>query len=340
MTRTLSLLGRIIIALLIGYIGWLLLRFVSNMTPADDEYIAGLGFLAGTLLGYLVAPQVGKAFERVAALIEQSVGGLSAYEALAGAIGLCTGLIIAYSVRGAYDDLGLLARYGPEPFYALWLPIVLFFAFVGMRIGRQRSKNAAAALPEKLLDTSVIIDGRIVDIVASGFVDGTLVAPRFVLGELQMLADSADPIRRARGKRGLEVLERLRNAGSDFKVVDHKVDDADVDAKLVTLAGRRGAKILTNDYNLNRVAKLQGVDVLNINELSNAVKAVALPGEEMAVSIVKEGKEQNQGVGFLEDGTMVVVENGKDRKGEQVGVEVTSVLQTAAGRMIFAKLKR
>ena len=118
------------------------------------------------------------------------------------------------------------------------------------------------------------------------------------------------------------------------------LEDPDVDAKLVTLARRRGAKILTNDYNLNRVAKLQGVDVLNVNELSNAVKAVALPGEEMAVSIVKEGKEQNQGVGFLDDGTMVVVENGRDRKGEQVGVEVTSVLQTAAGRMIFAKLKR
>lgn len=333
-------LARFTIALLLGYVTWLVCRIVAHMTPADDEYIAGIGFAAGAVGGYFVAPQIGRGFERLASVVEQGLGGLSAYEALAGAVGLCTGLIIAYSVRGAYDDLGLLKRYGPEPFYALWLPIVALFAFVGVRIGRQRARSNIAALPDKLLDTSVIIDGRIVDIVSTGFVDGTLVVPRFVLAELQMLADSADPIRRARGKRGLEVLERLRNASRDFQVVDHQVEDHDVDAKLVTLARRHGAKILTNDYNLNRVAKLQGVEVLNINELTNAVKAVALPGEEMAVSIVKDGKEQNQGVGFLDDGTMVVVENGKDKKGEQVGVEVTSVLQTAAGRMIFAKLKR
>ena len=335
-----SVLARLVIGLLTGYIVWLVCRFVANLTPLDDDYIAAAGFFGGALLGYVLAPQIARAFARVASVVEFGLGGLSAYEALAGAIGLCIGLIVAYSVRGAYDDLGMLKRYGPEPFYALWLPIVAFFAYVGVRVGRQRSKTAVGALPEKLLDTSVIIDGRIVEIVASGFVDGTLVVPRFVLGELQMLADSADAIRRARGKRGLEVLERLRGVSRDFQVVDHQVEDRDVDAKLVTLARRRGAKILTNDYNLNRVAKLQGVDVLNVNELSNAVKAVALPGEEMAVSIVKDGKEQNQGVGFLDDGTMVVVENGRDRKGEQVGVEVTSVLQTAAGRMIFAKLKR
>jgi len=336
----LSVLARSIIALLAGYIAWLVCRFVSHVTPIDDDFIAAAGFFVGAVLGYAGAVQIGRGFERVASVVEFGLGGLSAYEALAGAVGLSIGLIIAYSVRGAYDDLGLLKRYGPEPFYALWLPIVAFFAYVGVRIGRQRAKIAAAPLPEKLLDTSVIIDGRIVEIVASGFVDGALVVPRFVLGELQMLADSADAIRRARGKRGLEVLERLRGVSHDFQVVDHQVEDRDVDAKLVTLARRRGAKILTNDYNLNRVAKLQGVDVLNVNELSNAVKAVALPGEEMAVSIVKDGKEQNQGVAFLDDGTMVVVENGRDKKGEQVGVEVTSVLQTAAGRMIFAKLKR
>jgi uncharacterized protein YacL len=336
----LSGLARVTIAILTGYIGWLICRFVSHMTPADDDFIGLVGFVVGAGVGYFVAPQIGRGFEQIAGIVEHGLGGLSAYEALAGSVGLCTGLIIAYSVRGAYDDLGLLKRYGPEPFYALWLPIVVFFAFVGVRIGRRRSKGVPATLPEKLLDTSVIIDGRIVEIVQTQFVDGTLVVPRFVLGELQMLADSADPIRRARGKRGLEVLERLRNATRDFLVVDQQVDDPDVDAKLVTLARLRNAKILTNDYNLNRVAKLQGVEVLNINELSNAVKAVALPGEEMAVSIVKDGKEVNQGVGFLDDGTMVVVENGRDKKGEQVGVEVTSVLQTAAGRMIFAKLKR
>jgi uncharacterized protein YacL len=335
----LSALARVTIAILAGLIGWMIARFVAHLTPMDDDFIGWAGALALAVIGYFVGPQIGRVLDRAASVVEISLGGMTAYEALAGAIGLLIGLVIAFSVRGAYQDLHLFDRYGPEPFYALLLPFVAFFAFLGFRIGRQRSKRTAQVL-EKLLDTSVIIDGRIVDIVGSGFVDGPLVVPRFVLGELQMLADSADPIRRARGKRGLEVLERLRAASRDFQVVDQQTEDHDVDAKLVTLARRRTAKILTNDYNLNRVAKLQGVGVLNINELSNAVKAVALPGEEMAVSIIKEGKEQNQGVGFLDDGTMVVVENGRDRKGEQVGIEVTSVLQTAAGRMIFAKLKR
>lgn len=332
-------LARVTIAVLAGLIGWMIGRFVAHLTPVDDDFIEWAAALALALLGYVVGPQIGRVLDRAASIVESGLGGMTAYEALSGAIGLLIGLIIAYSVRGAYQDLDLLARYGPEPFYALWLPIVAFFAFLGFRVGRQRQKRTSQ-VQEKLLDTSVIIDGRIVDIVATGFADGPLVVPRFVLAELQLLADSADPIRRARGKRGLEVLERLRASSGDFQVVDQQTEDRDVDAKLVTLARRRNAKILTNDYNLNRVAKLQGAGVLNINELSNAVKAVALPGEEMAVSIIKEGKEQNQGVGFLDDGTMVVVENGRDRKGEQVGIEVTSVLQTAAGRMIFAKLKR
>jgi len=335
----LSGLGRFTIAVLAGLIGWMIARLVAHSTSIDEGIAEWVGGLACAALAFGVGPQIARGLDRAASVVELSLGGMSAYEALSGAVGLLIGLIIAYSVRGAYEDLHLLQHFGPEPFYALWLPIVAFFAFLGFRIGRQRARRAPL-LQEKLLDTSVIIDGRIVDIVSSGFVDGQLVVPRFVLGELQMLADSADPIRRARGKRGLEVLERLRGASRDFQVLDQQVDDHDVDGKLVTLARLRSAKILTNDYNLNRVAKLQGVNVLNINELSNAVKAVALPGEEMAVSIIKEGKEQNQGVGFLDDGTMVVVENGKEKKGEQVGIEVTSVLQTAAGRMIFAKLKR
>jgi uncharacterized protein YacL len=335
-----TVLARSLIALLVAYIGWLVGRVVANLTPANDDFIGGLGFLAGGVLGYAIAPYVGRLVERLAAAIDNGIGGLSAYEAMSGAVGLVIGLVVAYSLRGAYEDLGLLGHYGPEPFYVLWLPTVALFAYIGVRLGRRRSKGNATQPSEKLLDTSVIIDGRFVEIVNSGFVDGSLVVPRFVLAELQGLADSADTMRRARGKRGLEVLERLRLASPAFSVIDQHVTDADVDAKLVTLARIRGSKIVTNDYSLNRVAKLQGVDVLNINELANAVKAVALPGEEMAINIVKEGKELHQGVGFLDDGTMVVVENGRDKKGELVGVEVTSVLQTAAGRMIFAKLKR
>jgi uncharacterized protein YacL len=297
--------------------------------------------LIGALVGYAAAPPVARVLDRLASAVESGVGGLSQYAVVSGGIGLLIGLLVSFSVRAAYMDLGLLTRFGPEPFYILWAPIVVIFAYIGVRVGgRRESTIDVAPMQEKLLDTSVIIDGRIVDIVRSGFLDGILVVPRFVLAELQLLADSGDATRRARGKRGLDVLGELRGATANFKVADYSADDADVDAKLVTTARRIGAKIVTNDYNLNRVAKLQGVAVLNINELSNAVKAVALPGEEMSVSIIKEGKEPNQGVGFLDDGTMVVVENGRDRKGEQIGVEVTSVLQTSAGRMIFAKLKR
>jgi uncharacterized protein YacL len=329
------------IVILGGWIGWLAGQFYSNLTPASDDYLGAIGLVVGALIGYVAAPPVASLLDRMASAVEGVIGGLSAPEVLSGAIGLLIGLLVSFAVRAAYLDLGLLRRFGPEPFYIVWGPIVVFFVYVGVRVGAKRQEiTAVSAAPEKLLDTSVIIDGRIVDIVRSGFLDGTLVVPRFVLAELQLLADSGDATRRARGKRGLDVLGELRQLHADFKVADYHADDADVDAKLVTTARRIGAKIVTNDYNLNRVAKLQNVAVLNINELSNAVKAVALPGEEMSVSIIKDGKEQNQGVGFLDDGTMVVVENGRDRRGEQVGVEVTSVLQTSAGRMIFAKLKR
>jgi uncharacterized protein YacL len=196
------------------------------------------------------------------------------------------------------------------------------------------------AAPPKLLDTSVIVDGRILEVVDAGFIEGRLLVPKFVLKELQAIADSSDSIRRARGRRGLEVLNRLRETSGRLEVIDRDAPERDVDSKLVTLAHDLDAPILTNDYNLNRVARLQGVVILNVNELANAIKPVVLPGEEMSVSIIKDGKEQNQGVGYLEDGTMIVVENGKRLIGETVGVQVTSVLQTAAGRMIFAKPKR
>ena len=164
--------------------------------------------------------------------------------------------------------------------------------------------------------------------------------PKFVLKELQTIADSADAIKRARGRRGLEVLNRLRETSGTLEIIDQDPPERDVDSKLVVVARVMNVPILTNDYNLNRVAKLQGVTVMNVNELANAIKPVVLPGEEMAVNIVKDGKEQNQGVGYLDDGTMIVVENGRRMIGETIGVQVTSVLQTAAGRMIFAKPKK
>src|SRR6266545_6713974 len=192
-----------------------------------------------------------------------------------------------------------------------------------------------------LVDTSSIIDGRIADIAQTGFLSGPLVVPRFVLHELQRIADSPDPLRRGRGRRGLDILNRLqKEATVPLEIHEAQGDpNADVDIMLVSLARQLGCPIVTNDYNLNRVAGLQGVKVLNINELANAVKSMVLPGQELSLKIIQEGKELGQGVGYLEDGTMVVVENGRHAIGSDVTVTVSRVLQTVAGRMVFAQQK-
>ncbi|HEY3342073.1 MAG TPA: TRAM domain-containing protein, partial [Anaerolineae bacterium] len=189
-----------------------------------------------------------------------------------------------------------------------------------------------------LLDTSVIIDGRIVDIHGTGFLRGELVVPRFVLNELHHISDSADGMRRARGRRGLEVLKHLQKDGTQVQIVDEDPEQTkEVDEKLVLLAKEWRCAIVTNDYNLNKVASLQGVTVLNVNELANAVKSALLPGEMLTVRVIQEGKETGQGVGYLDDGTMVVIEEGRSHLNQTLHVTVTKVLQTAAGRMIFAK---
>lgn len=193
----------------------------------------------------------------------------------------------------------------------------------------------------KILDTNVIIDGRIVDICETGFVEGSIIIPRFVLNELQYIADSADVLRRNRGRRGLDILHRMQKSPNiDVRIVEEDFHDIkEVDAKLIALAKSMGGKVITNDFNLNQVAELQSVVVLNINELANAVKPVILPGETMTVRVIKEGKEQAQGIAYLDDGTMVVVENGRYLIGQTLDVVVTSILNTAAGRMIFTKKK-
>ena len=190
-----------------------------------------------------------------------------------------------------------------------------------------------------VLDTSVIIDGRILDIIKSGFVEGTIVIPVFVLEELQHIADSFDSLKRKRGRRGLDVVKEIQNLNDVNLVIEQEPyeDISEVDSKLLKLTGDLNGKIVTNDYNLNKVALVQKIPVLNINELANAVKPVYLPGEEMQIQIVKAGREFNQGLGYLDDGTMIVVENGKHLIGKTIDVTVTSALQTAAGKMIFAK---
>jgi len=231
---------------------------------------------------------------------------------------------------------------------------VLVFAFIGITLGLTRASNWESLVNAvrrrhlenpgmKLLDTSVIIDGRLAEVCKTGFLEGTLVVPRFILRELQAIADSADVLRRARGRRGLDILHQLQEptSGVEIQVIeDDPLDVHEVDGKLVRLARQFNAKIVTNDLNLNKVAQIEKVLVLNINDLANALKPAVLPDEQMHVKIVKEGKEAYQGVGYLDDGTMVVVDGGKDHVGRDVAVVVTSVLQTTAGRMIFTKLQQ
>ncbi|HEV2878221.1 MAG TPA: PIN domain-containing protein [Candidatus Eremiobacteraceae bacterium] len=344
------LLFRIVFACLLGLLGLLIGREVSlaiHWPEATSRLELDALPILGALIGIAVSPFIARGFERLVTRIEEGVAGLNPAEALSGAGGLLFGLLIAFFVRDVFKSFEIMPRFGPIISFITYSVITLFFGYVGVRIGvRQRrtwwSRGGAysSEVAPKLLDTSVIVDGRILEIVEAGFLDGRLMVPRFVLRELQLIADSADPVKRSRGRRGLEVLNKLRDVCKGLEISDHDTPERDVDGKLVALGRMLGAQVLTNDYNLNRVAKVQGVSVLNINELANALKPVVLPGEEMIVKIIKDGKEPSQGVAYLDDGTMIVVENGKRVMGEETDVVVTSVLQTAAGRMIFARLKR
>ncbi len=273
-----------------------------------------------------------------------SVRGLSA-----AVFGLVFGLIIANLLN---DVLSLIPLEKTIASY-LKLITIIIFCYLGMVIAMRGRDEFNLIIPyvkftrqdQKqdivILDTSVIIDGRISDIFQTRFVDARIVIPRFVLKELQFIADSSDSLKRNRGRRGLDILHKIQKASNvDVKIHEEDFPDlADTDAKLVRLAKMLGGKLFTNDYNLNKGAELQGVPVLNLNELANALKPVVLPGETMEVRIVKEGKEYNQGVAYLDDGTMIVVDNARQMMGQTRTVLVTSVLQTSAGRMIFAKIE-
>ena len=345
-----NLLFRIIFACLFGLVGLLIGREISLAIHWPDttsrlEYDAIPAL--GMLVGIAASPFIARGFERLVTAFEDNVARRNPAEAWSAFFGLIAGLVVAFLIRDIFSSFALMPRIGPILSFVTNVLVTLFCAYFGMRLGlRQRlswwSRGAAysSEAAPKLLDTSVIVDGRIVEIVESGFLDGRLMVPKFVLRELQLIADSADPVKRSRGRRGLEVLNKLREVTKGLEISEFDAPERDVDGKLVSLGRTLGAQILTNDYNLNRVAKVQGVSVLNINELANALKPVVLPGEEMIVKIVKDGKEPNQGVGYLDDGTMIVVENGKRAMGEETETVVTSVLQTAAGRMIFARLKR
>ncbi|MBP2637659.1 MAG: PilT protein domain protein [Firmicutes bacterium] len=319
-----------------------------------------VGGLVGGIIGFLLAPFLLKYLWHFTYWLELRLNKMPGYDVLAGVLGLAIGLIISNLLGSAFLPIPIVGKYVP-----LVLSVILGYLGINVAIRkREEIFNMFSTLPTlpwrnrdgkesakgskeeylcqpKILDTSVIIDGRIADICKSGFVEGVLIIPTFVLEELQHIADSSDLLKRNRGRRGLDILNRMqKELELNVQIENRDFEDiAEVDSKLVKLGQLLGAKVITNDYNLNKVAELQGVSVLNINELSNAVKPVVLPGEEMVVHVVKDGKEFGQGVAYLDDGTMIVVDGGKKHIGETVGVLVTSVLQTAAGRMIFAKPK-
>ncbi|WP_044895170.1 PIN/TRAM domain-containing protein [Bacillus alveayuensis] len=290
--------------------------------------------------------------------IEESLVKAPVTDILFGSLGLIFGLIVAFLVVMPLKAFQFQVLNTVLPIF-----LTVLLGYLGFQVGfkkrhelmnlfslsnRMTKKKGSDEEVEnnkgrtlKILDTSVIIDGRIADICQTGFLEGTIVIPRFVLEELQHIADSSDVLKRNRGRRGLDILNRIQKE-LDIKVEIYEGDFDDiqeVDSKLVKLAKLISGVVVTNDFNLNKVCELQNVPVLNINDLANAVKPVVLPGEELTVHVIKDGKEHNQGVAYLDDGTMIVVEDGRDYIGKQVDVMVTSVLQTSAGRMIFAKLK-
>jgi len=355
-----------LLGMLIGLLGGLqaneLSLYVLNLElpPVYMAIVITIAALMGGALGFWLGPIAIKAGTFVGSWLEVWLQRTSLQDILSGAMGMIVGLIIGNLLGSAL---------APIPGIGNYLPTIcsIAFTYLGVVVALRKKEDIAALMPSfprprlkrergekqsypsqikmipkpKILDTSVIIDGRIADICKTGFLEGTLVIPSFVLEELRHIADSSDTLKRNRGRRGLEVLNIIqKEIDTPVEIYDKDFPiNQDVDSKLVRLAKLLDGKVITNDFNLNRVAELLGVPVLNINELANALKPVVLPGEEMHVHVIKDGKESGQGVAYLDDGTMIVVDGGKKHIGETVGVLVTSVLQTAAGRMIFAKPK-
>ena len=313
-----------------------------------------LGILAGSLhpfgLSTLLASLCGLAAGLAAALLEAVIARASLQAVIGGCLGMLVGAMLGLLFVFALDLTTASVTGRTVLFFRVAAPIV--GSYFGLLLGIAKSaalpfgrlQNGSAARDAssgigKLLDTSVLIDGRIADIVEAGFLEGPLILPEFVLHELQLVADSSDSAKRNRGRRGLDVVQRLqRIPGSQVEITAQDFPSVrEVDLKLIEFAKLRISKIVTNDFNLNKVAQVQGVRVLNINELANALKPVVLPGESMRVFILKEGKEYNQGVAYLDDGTMVVVDNARRLISKTIDISVTSVLQTTAGKMIFGK---
>ena len=353
-----------------------LLRFISDQTTnhflggLNDTILVVLQIACGVvfaILLFLLFPVFAKHSAKIASLVDKEIRHMSAAELSSGIAGLIIGLIIAFLISSPIVSIVNITNTTA----AMVLTVIVYIVFIwlGVVIGTRKGKDVIATIVRlreenlsnrsgqqsktpsskigvatpKVLDTSVIIDGRIADILKAGFMEGRIIIPDFVLVELRHIADSSDSLKRTRGRRGLDILNRIQN---DFGIeIYNTANDKsmaemiEVDVKLLKLAKQLKGKVVTNDFNLNKVAMIQNVGVLNINELANNLKPVVLPGEEMTLFLVKEGKEQGQAIAYLDDGTMIVVEDGRSSIGNTVDINVTSVLQTAAGRMIFGRLK-
>ncbi|MGI2329577.1 PIN/TRAM domain-containing protein [Planococcus sp. YIM B11945] len=349
-----------ILFLLIGAtVGIIFLPYVFELIPfLDSPWVnnAIVEALVGAVIFFFLSLLFTDSIIKFMKWMEEKLLHAPTPDLLFGTVGMILGLVVAFLIGFALSTIDI-------PLVATAAPIVLsvVLGYLGFQVGFQKreemiamltpprlgaSKKAEVEVEEpalkvayKLLDTSVIIDGRIADISATGFMEGTFVVPQFVLSELQHIADSSDTLKRTRGRRGLDILKRLQSEREGaIMITEESFDEvSEVDLKLMRAAKKMGGQVVTNDFNLNKVCELHNVPVLNINDLANAVKPVVIPGEDMHVVVIKDGKEQNQGVAYLDDGTMIVIEDGKGYIGQAIDVTVTSVLQTSAGRMIFAK---
>ena len=360
---------------LLGYEAFYLFRtFTEKQAGENAEYIQmtgveeiSMGLLFAIIFGfifYCIAPSLGRQGNKMADNIGNELKGVSGSDLAAGTIGLIAGLVLAFLLTKIYQDVVSKAIY-----LTLTIAIYIILGFLGAVIGTKKGseiitqsiakmqpgrqdlqeenpyvyneKDRKRSRVPKILDTSVIIDGRILEIMKTGFLEGPIVIPEFVLVELRHIADSSDGLKRTRGRRGLDILNKIQD---EYGIEIYNTDSEkaikeipEVDVKLLKLAQIIKGKVVTNDFNLNKVAAIKEVPVLNINELANAMKPMVIPGETMTVTLIKQGKDQNQAVAYLDDGTMIVVENGRKKIGQTVEIMVTSVLQTAAGRMIFGK---
>ncbi|WP_066191187.1 MULTISPECIES: PIN/TRAM domain-containing protein [Gracilibacillus] len=334
-----------------------LLGFAEGTWIMSGYVAPYVGLVVGAIILFILSLWFADYFIRFFGWIEETLMKAPVADLLFGSLGIIIGLIIAYFVITPIQMIEIRVISQVLPLF-----ISLLFAYFGFQVGFKRrdeflnlftlpkkekkkttvSEDIKQDTPKpKILDTSVIIDGRIADICQTSFLEGTIIIPQFVLEELQHIADSSDALKRNRGRRGLDILNRIQK-DLPIKVEIYEGDFeeiSEVDSKLVKLAKVMDGIVVTNDFNLNKVCEFQNVPVLNINDLANAVKPIVLPGEELMVQVIKDGKEQNQGVAYLDDGTMIVVEEGKAYIGQNIGVIITSVLQTSAGRMIFAKPK-